>query len=63
MYMESWIYPLFREILFIIIIIYFVTKIVSDLAIENPFNVNPMFFNNILIIPGLGRSHGEGNGK
>ena len=63
MYIESWIYSLFHELLFITIIIYFVTKIVSDLAIGNPFNVNPVFFNNILIIPGLGRSHGEGNGK
>ena len=60
---ESWIYSLFHELLFITIIVYFVTKIVSDLAIRNPFSVNPMSFNNILNIPGLGRSHGEGNGK
>ena len=41
MYMESWIYSLFHELLFITI--YFVTKIVSDLATGNPFNVNPVF--------------------
>ena len=39
--MESWIYSLFHELLFITI--YFVTKIVSDLATGNPFNVNPVF--------------------
>ena len=50
-------------VIIITIITYFVTKIVWDLAIGNPFNVNPVFFNNILIIPGLGRPHGEGNGK
>ena len=50
-------------VIIITIITYFVTKIVWDLAIGNPFNVNPVFFNNILIIPGLGRAHGEGNGK
>ena len=60
---ESWIYSLFHELLFITIISYFVTTVVSDLAIRSPFNVNPMSFNNILIIPGLGRPHGERNGR